>query len=63
MKPGDLVKFKGSGYIGLITEFTSYGGVLILISGDVDFKNPTSMGLNSLKRRAEVINEKRNPQS
>ena len=59
MKVGDLIRFKASGCIGLITEFTSYDGVLILISGDVHFKNPTVMAIGTLKRRAELISEKR----
>ncbi len=57
MKVGDLVKFKKSGYVGVILEFTIYNGASILISGDVDFKNPTTMSLKMLSRTAELVCE------
>ena len=57
MKVGDLVRFKGSGYVGVILEFTIYNGVSILISGDVDFKNPTTMSWKMLSRNAELVYE------
>ena len=57
MKVGDLVKFKKSGYVGVILEFTIYNGVSILISGDVDFKNPTTMSWKMLSRTAELVCE------
>jgi hypothetical protein len=57
VKVGDLVRFTKSGYVGVILGFTTYDGVSILISGDVDFKNPTTMSKTMLARTAELIFE------
>jgi hypothetical protein len=60
MKTGDLLKFD-TGFIGTIIETSeSFGGyAVVLISGDIKFKNPTHMSWQSLEKCAEVISESR----
>ncbi len=57
MQVGDLVRFTKSGYVGVIVGFTDYDGVSILVSGDVEFKNPTTMSRTMLARTAELVFE------
>ena len=59
MQVGDLIKFPETNYTGLILEFTDYDHVLILVTEDVPFKNPTWMTKRELKRCAEVISATR----
>jgi hypothetical protein len=64
MKVGDLVRFTDSGHTGVVLEFTRFGGVSILITGDVKFTNPTCIGIKTVHRTAEVIsNAQRDSQS
>ncbi len=59
MQVGDLVRFPETNYTGLILEFTGDGGVCILVTQPVDFKNPTWMSVNMLKRCGEVVSASR----
>jgi hypothetical protein len=54
-----LVRFPETNYTGLILEFTGDGGVCILVTQPVDFKNPTWMSVNMLKRCGEVVSASR----
>ena len=58
MKIGDLVKFK-SGYTGIILRFCDLGSASVWIIEDVNFANPTFIGIKSMHRTAEVISESR----
>ena len=60
MKVGDLLQFD-TGFTGMIVETSeSFGGyAVVLISGDIKFKNPTHMSWQSLVKCAEVISENR----
>jgi hypothetical protein len=60
MQVGDLVRFSASDLTGLIVR--DYGneyatGFLILVSGEVPFRNPTSMTRSTLVRTAEIISK------
>ena len=59
MKVGDLIRFPEANYTGLILEFTDSKHVRILVTQDVNFKNPTWMTMRELKRCAEVIGASR----
>lgn len=59
MQVGDLIRFPETDYTGLILEFTNSNHVRILITQPVDFKNPTWMSWNELKRCAEVLSASR----
>ncbi len=54
---GDLVKFS-NGRLGTIVDISpDFGGyALVYVSGDVTFRNPTHMNLESVIKNAEVIN-------
>jgi hypothetical protein len=52
---GDLIRFTESGYTGVILEFTSYDAVSIFITEDVEFANPTLIGIKTVHKTAEVI--------
>jgi hypothetical protein len=56
VKVGDLVKFK-TGYLGTVLSISKdFGGYAVMwIHGDVTFKNPTHMNLNTLHRTSEVL--------
>ena len=58
MKVGDLIRFRG-GQLGTIVEIgNDFGGyALVFIAGDVTFKNPTHMNLESVEKNAKVISE------
>jgi hypothetical protein len=60
MQVGDLVRFPATGLTGLIVR--EYGneyvdGFLILVSGKVRFRNPTSMSRKLLVTTAEIISK------
>ena len=59
MKVGDLIRFPETNYTGLILEFTDSKHVRILVTQDVNFKNPTWMSMRELKRCAEVVGASR----
>ncbi len=59
MKVGDLIRFPETNYTGLILEITDSKHVRILVTQDVNFKNPTWMSMRELKRCAEVISASR----
>ena len=59
MQVGDLIRFPETNYTGLILEFTDYNHVRILVTQDVNFKNPTWMSMRELKRCAEVVGASR----
>ncbi len=56
MKVGDLVRFPETEYTALILDITDYRHVSLLVTEEVQFKNPTWMTLNELERCAEVVN-------
>ncbi len=60
MNVGDVIAFRG-GQIGTIIEISpDHGGhALVWIAGEVTFRNPTHMHLESVRKHAEVINESR----
>ncbi len=55
MKVGDLIRFPETGYTAIVLEFTEYNHVRMLVTQPVDFKNPTWMSWNELKRCGEVV--------
>ena len=55
MQVGDLIRFSETGHTGLILEFTSDDDVFILVTGDVNFVNPTRIGIKFIHNTAEVI--------
>ena len=59
MQVGDLIRFSETGYTAVILELTHDDGVSMLVTQPVDFKNPTWMSVNMLKRCGEVIGEAR----
>ena len=59
MKVGDLIRFPETEYSGLILEMSACAGACILITQRVNFKNPTWLSVEQLKRCAEVISESR----
>ncbi len=61
MKVGDLVRFRG-GQIGTILELLDMvdgNCALVWVTGEVTFRNPTYMNLESVRKHAEVISESR----
>tara|TARA_R100000808_G_C2155291_1_gene167346 strand:- start:1899 stop:2099 length:201 start_codon:yes stop_codon:yes gene_type:complete len=66
MKVGDLVRFPATGRFADVIEVSKdFGGYAVLwVHGwnppaVVDFKNPTHISLDMLKRTSELINESR----
>ena len=63
MKVGDLVQFNETDFLGTIIKAgahgTPYPRAVIWIHGDVNFKNPTHMSMDTLKRTSEIISEGR----
>ena len=61
MKVGNLIQFSETGYLGSILEVSKDFGeyAVIWVHGDVNFKNPTYMNMDTLKRTSEVISESR----
>ena len=64
MQVGDLIWFPETSYTALILEreqsnLGDYDHVRLLVTQDVDFKNPTWMSMRDLKRCGEVISESR----
>ena len=59
MNVGDLIRFS-NGKLGTILDMSSdFGGyaLVYVAGGDVTFKNPTHMNLESIMKSAEVVNE------
>ena len=56
MQVGDLIKFPATNYTAIILEFTEDNSVRILITQDVNFKNPTWMTVPQLERCGEIVN-------
>ena len=59
MNVGDLIRFS-NGKLGTVVEiYSDFGGyALIYVSGgDITFRNPTHMNLESVMKSAEVVNE------
>ena len=56
MNVGDLIRFS-NGKLGTILEISSdFGGyALVYVAGEVTFRNPTHMSLDSVKKNTEVI--------
>ena len=65
MKVGDLVRFAETGFFATIEEVSrDFGGYAVLwvwgeFTPGANFKNPTHMSLDMLKRTSELINESR----
>ena len=59
MQVGDLIRFPETEYTAIILEFTDYNHVRMLVTQDVDFKNPTWMSMRELERCAEVLSASR----
>jgi hypothetical protein len=59
VKIGDLIKFK-TGYTGIILRFCDFtDAASVWITEDVDFMNPTFIGIKTMYETAEVISENR----
>ena len=57
VKVGDLIRFPETGYTALVLEREEgTGAVRLLVTEEVQFKNPTWMGWRDLARCAEVVN-------
>jgi hypothetical protein len=61
VKVGDLIQFSETGYLGSILEVSKNFGEYaeIWVHGDVNFKNPTHMNMDTLQRTSEVVSETR----
>ena len=62
MKVGDIVKFRNTGYLGVVLGFTNFDGVRIFITDEEiisqkHIKNPMVMSSGTLRVHAEVVSD------